>query len=146
MRPAAWVRYQAIRAADGSPAPLGAFHAPPPVSPPDRLARSAGTRFTEEQYRALSDHAKACGMPVTAFIRRVILGVNPVARRPETRSAIVAVNRVGNNLNQLVHLAHTGVVLQPDLLRAVREVLAAVHALRSALLRADAGEGPEPLG
>ncbi|HXM71058.1 MAG TPA: plasmid mobilization relaxosome protein MobC, partial [Thermoanaerobaculia bacterium] len=80
----------------------------------------------------------------TAFIRKVVLGVKPVARMPATRAAIVAVNRVGNNLNQLVKVANSGVVLAPDLLRVVREVLAVIWALQERLFRADSGDDPEP--
>jgi hypothetical protein len=144
MQPSPWVRHQALRAADGLPTPSIRFHSPPPASPPAKLTHSAGTRFTQEQFEALDAYARACGLPVAAFIRQVVLGVKPLARRPEIRSAIVAVNRVGNNLNQLVKLAHTGVVLAPDLMRAVGEVLTEVRAVRSAFLRADDGDTTGP--
>jgi hypothetical protein len=143
MTSTAWVRHQALRAAEGKPEPPARFHAPPATGCPARLTHTAGTRFTEEQFEALDAHAKACGLTVTAFIRKVVLGVKPVARIPDTRRALAAVNRVGNNLNQLVKLAHSGVVLAPpDLQRVLREVLAEVLVLREKLFRADAGEPP----
>jgi hypothetical protein len=144
MTPTAWVRHQALRAAEGISDPAAPFQPPPPQSPPAKLTRTAGTRFTQEQFEALDEHARACGLTPTAFIRQVVLGFHPVARRPETRSAIVAVNRVGNNLNQLVHLANSGIVLTPALLRAVAEVLAEIHALRAQLLEADSADGADP--
>jgi hypothetical protein len=146
MTPTAWVRHQALCAADGaspSPAP---FKPPPPQSPPAKLARTAGTRFSDEQFAALEEHARACGLTVTAFIRQVVLGFTPSPRRPLERSAIVAVNRVGNNLNQLVHLANSGMLLPPDLLRAIAAVRAEIHALQDALFRADAADAAEPPG
>jgi len=89
---------------------------------------------------ALSAHARTCGLTVTAFIRKVVLDVKPIARRPEIRSAIVAVNRVGNNLNQLVKLANSGVVLAPELVLVVREVFTENRAMLQKLLRADSGD------
>ncbi len=147
MRPAAWVRHQAIRAALSTSEPPASCRTPAPASTEDalaRLTRTAGTRFTDRQFAALAEHALACGLPVAAFIRQVVLGVTPVARRPLAHAAIVAINRVGNNLNQLVHLAHTGVVLAPDLLRALTAVLAEIRALRDALLDAAGPASSEP--
>lgn len=81
---------------------------------------------------------------MTAFIRQVVLGLKPIARRPEIRSAIVAVNRVGNNLNQLVKLANSGVVLAPELVLVVREVLAENRTMLQKLLRVDSGDDRQP--
>ena len=144
MTPTAWVRHQALCALNGKADPPARFHPPLATDPPARLTRTAGTRFTDEQFEALVDYARACGLTPTAFIRKVVLGVKPIARRPELRSAIVAVNRVGNNLNQLVKLAHTGVVLAPEIVRAVREVLAEIMTMYKALLRADSGDDRRP--
>ena len=146
MTPTAWVRHQALCAADDAPSSPAPFKPPPPQSPPANLARTAGTRFSEEQFAALEEHARACGLTVTAFIRQVVLGFTPSPRRPLERSAIVAVNRVGNNLNQLVHLANSGMLLPPDLLRAIAQVRAEIHALQDALFRADASDVSEPAG
>jgi hypothetical protein len=138
MTPTAWVRHQALCAADGISTTTTPFRPPPPRDPPAKLTRTAGTRFSPAQLEAIQEHARGCGLTVTAFIRQVVLGHNPTPHRPLARSAIVAVNRVGNNLNQLVKLAHSGVVLAPDLLRVVGQVLVELRALRTALLRADA--------
>jgi Mobilization protein NikA len=144
LTPTAWVRHQALSAINGKPEPPARFQAPPTADSPAKLTRTAGTRFSEEQLEALAAHANACGLTVTAFIRKVILGVKPVARIPATRAAIVAVNRVGNNLNQLVRLANSGVVLAPELLGVLREVHAEFRALQVRLLRADAGDDRKP--
>src|ERR1700687_2305003 len=127
----------------GGPPPPPPSRRPPLQSPPAKLTRTAGTRFTEDQFEALEEHARACGLTVTAFIRHLVLGFNPSPRRPLVRSAIVAVNRVGNNLNQLVHLANSGIILAPDLIRAVAAVLAEIHALQDVLLRADAADSSD---
>ena len=135
MTPTAWIRHQALRAAAGLPlSPSPPFRPPPAPSPPAKLTRTAGTRFTEEQFLALAQYAHDCGLPLTAFIRQVVLGFKPRRRRPLADSAILAINRVGNNLNQLVHLAHTGTFLAPDLMRTLLEVRNQIQALSKALL------------
>jgi hypothetical protein len=156
LTPTAWIRHQALRAAAGLPQSPWPFRPPPPKSPPAKLTRTAGTRFTEEQFLALAQYALDCGLPLTAFIRQVVLGFKPRRRRPLADSAILAINRVGNNLNQLVHLAHTGILLAPELLRAILDVRNEIHSLRDALLddsgsadpadSADADDFAEPLG
>ena len=65
-----------------------------------------------------------------------MLGGTPIARRSEVRSAIVAVNRVGTNLNQLVKLANSGILLPPELLREIHAVRAEIGTLRQAFLAA----------
>jgi mobilization protein MobC len=66
----------------------------------------------------------------------VRFGGTPIARSSEVRSAIVAVNRVGTNLNQLVKLANSGILLPPELLREIHAVRAEIGALRQAFLAA----------
>lgn len=144
MPPSAWVRLVALSTADDAKEPATPPHASPSGAPSAKLTHTAGTRFTEEQFEALDAYARSCGLPVAAFIRQVVLGVKLRARRPEMRSAIVAINRVGNNLNQLVKLANSGVVLSPDLILAVQDVRCEIHSLRDVLLRVDAGETADP--
>jgi len=143
LAPAAWVRRQALHAAVPKAEPAAGFRPPPPACPPAKLTHTTTARFTEEQFQALDDYARRCCLPVAAYIRQVVLGVKLVARRPLAHAAIVAVNRVGNNLNQLVHLAHTGVVLPPEPLRAVAEVRGELQTLRMALLKAEEADAPE---
>jgi hypothetical protein len=144
IRPTAWVRHKVLCALDGKPELPARFQAPPAAKPPARLTRTAGTRFTEPQFEALAAHARACGLTTTAFIRQVILGVKPVARIPDSRAAIVAINRVGNNLNQLVKLAHSGVVLTPELLRVIHDVLGEIRTMRDALLDSELAHDRQP--
>jgi Mobilization protein NikA len=138
-----WIRNQALRAVDLQTSPPAPFEPPLRSKPADLLTHTASTRFTEGQFLALDEHARACGLTVASYIRQVVLGFTPAARRPLERSAIVAVNRVGNNLNQLVHLANSGILLPPDLLRAVAAVRAEIHALQDAFFRADQDDASE---
>jgi|ERR1700674_294397 len=133
-----WVRHQLLRAAvEPSKLPF-TLQAPPRRSPADQLARTTNTKLTEEQFEAVEERARACGMTVSCFIRQLILGHKPIARRPPIRSAIVAVNRASAKLNQLVQPPSSGTVLTTDLMRAVAGVLEEIHSLRDACLSIDA--------
>jgi hypothetical protein len=142
MTPAAWVRQQVIRAAAGTPPPLASCPPLPPESPGVKRARNAHTYLAEEQFVALQEHSRACGLTPSAFIRRVLLGLRPIARRSPVRSAIAAVHRASVTISPLVRLAGCGTVLTPDLQRAVIELLHEVRAVRAALLEADAPSAP----
>ena len=144
MARSAWVRHQALRAAEGASKPPPLYQAPSPGDPSAKLTRTLRTRLTEQQFEALDAHARACGLTLSGFIRQLVLGFKPIARRPLARSAIVAVNRVGANLNDLVRLASSGVVLMPDLMLAVAGAMDKIHSLRDALLRADAAGASGP--
>jgi hypothetical protein len=117
---------------------------PLPDPSPGSLDRPTGTRLTPDQHAAVAERAHACGLSVSAYVRLLVLGGTPVARRSEVRSAIVAVNRVGGNLNQVVKLANSGIVLAPDLLREVSAVRAEIGALREAFLAALRGDTEDP--
>jgi len=62
-----------------------------------------------------------------------VCGQPPTARWPLARAAIVQLARVGNNLNQLVKLAHSGAPLSLELYAVVQQVLAEVRRVRRAL-------------
>jgi hypothetical protein len=134
----AWVRHQALRAADGASNPPSLFQAPAPGDSSAKRRHTVSAHFTQQQFEALDEHARACGLTLAGFIRLLVLGFKPIARRPLTRSAIAAVHRVGVNLHRLVHLVSSGIVPIPDLTDAVTAALAEVHSLRDALLREDA--------
>jgi hypothetical protein len=141
---AAWLRDQVLRAARCGPNPPAPLPAPPPQHPPAKLTRAVGTYFTAEQFEALDEHARACELTVSAFIRRVVLGFRPMARRPLARSAIVAVDHATKQLNQLVQLDKSGTLLAPEILPAVTELRDEIHLLRDALLTADAAASRKP--
>jgi hypothetical protein len=56
-----------------------------------------------------------------------------VSRAPTTHDSGSAATRVGNNLNQLVKLAHSGAPLSLELYGVVQQVLAEVRRVRRAL-------------
>ncbi len=88
------------------------------------VIRSA--RFTPEEWETVEERAAAVGLSPSRFLRQVALGT-PLGRRIN-QQAVVALNRLGVNLNNLVRLAlRSG---QPilaaeatDLLKQLRERL-----------------------
>jgi hypothetical protein len=149
MTATAWLRRAALRHLDAlppapppapspaAPASLAPLAAPSPSPGPSApLGRTSATRFTPDQHAAVVERARDCCLSVSAYIRVLVLGGTPLARRSEVRSAIVAVNRVGTNLNQLVKLASSGLLLPPELLRAIHALRAEIGTLRQAFLAA----------
>ena len=138
-----WIRHQALGAATGVSRP------PEPVRPlaarhsPGKRQQSVTAHFTDEEFAAIVEHARACELTAGALVRRLVLGCKPIAHRPVVRSAIAAVHRAGGILLQLIHLAGGGAALTPDQMRAVADLRDEIHALRDALLRADAAGAPD---
>jgi hypothetical protein len=143
MSASSWVRHHALRAAGVAPAP-GSLQAPPAGRSPRKVERLIRGRFTTAEHEAIVEHARACGLTVSALIRRLVLGSAPMTRRPLLRSAIVAVHRAGDNLGQLLRLAGSGSPLAPDLVGTITQLRSEIHALRDALLRADAAGAADP--
>ena len=65
------------------------------------MIRSA--RFTPEEWKAVRERAAAAGLSPSRFLRSVALG-SPLGRRVNAE-AVLALNRVGVNLNNLIRLA-----------------------------------------
>lgn len=131
LTPGAWGRL-AVLGALGSGLDLPS--APAGTAPgSDRLTETVSGKLTPEQFEAARIRAQACGMTMAAYVRSAVLGVTPRARQPLARKAMVELNRVGNNLNQLTKLANSGSPLPGDLARSVAAVHAAVVQMREAL-------------
>jgi len=141
-----WIRYHALRAAAGVSRPPAPFQAAAARHSSGKLSDVISVHFAATEHQAILDHARACGLAVSALIRNLVLGYEPMMRQPHLRSAIAEVHRAGYNLGQLLHLAGTGAPFGPDLMRAVADLRDEIHALRDALLRADAAGAPDPAG
>jgi hypothetical protein len=149
--PAAWCRRtvleQLAAAAAASTAPLPSTAPQPPVAggvavggpvaagpaQVEPLSRVVGARLTPSLYFDLETRAKGAGVTVGTYLRHLVRGHPPTARWPLARAAIVQLARVGNNLNQLVKLAHSGSPLPLELHASVLRVLGEVRNLRRAL-------------
>jgi len=138
-----WIRHLALRTAAGVSRPPGPFKPPATRHSPGKREQSATAHFTNDEFDAIVEHARACGLTAGALVRELVLGCEPIARRPVVRSAIAAVHRAGGNLLQLIHMAGGGAPLTPDEMRAVADLRDEIHSLRDALLRADAAGAPD---
>ncbi|HEX4955072.1 MAG TPA: plasmid mobilization relaxosome protein MobC [Thermoanaerobaculia bacterium] len=91
--------------------------------------------LTNEELRLAQERARARGVPLAVYLRAMAL------QEPLRSTAIPtihlktarALNQIGNNLNQLVRLAHSGRVAS-DLAKSVAEVLAVCRAIERDLL------------
>ena len=109
-----------------APAPLPTPESTPTAEPEAKKKTRSGSqtrqrqsgimvRLTAEEREAIQTRAQAAGLTVGAYIRAVALGSEGVrARRapPVNREllaeALAALNRVGNNINQIAHHLNAG--------------------------------------
>lgn len=104
-------------------------------------------RLTPEERTRVHDRAEKAGLSAGAFTRHMLLGeAGPRARKrtPADRKELVrllgAVNRVGNNINQIAHALNAKQGLHPPILdAAMQQWCEAVRDIRAALGR-DVGE------
>ena len=65
-------------------------------------------RFTPEEFRAVTERARECGLPPARYLREVALGAIPKARRsPANAELIRHLARIGTDLRQLITVSAT---------------------------------------
>lgn len=79
-------------------------------------------RFTDEEYAALKGKADIAGMKMEPFVRQLVEGCTIKPRPPDSYVKLSQqVAAIGNNLNQLAHIANaTGKVSDHSLQQAQR--------------------------
>ena len=101
---------------------------PRKVAEEQRTDRLPGVRVTAAERVHVEELAARAGLPVTDFCRRATLGQRVHAPRAGVdETALVALNRIGVNLNQIAHRLNAGGRKPPHLDDVLREVLAAVE-------------------
>lgn len=131
--------------------------APPKPKRSDKRQRTEilFTRVTPDEKSAFAARADRAGMASAAFMRALALGdAGPRAhrRRPVEHRALIqtlaALNRVGNNLNQIARNSNLGIDIDvPELRDALHQYHAVVAAIYDALgmeAVADDYKGKEP--
>jgi len=98
------------------------------------LTAIVSTRLTPSEAESLAQKATECDLPLAAYLRIMLRGTTPSAHRPVARAAVVALSRVGNNLNQLTRLAHSGTLIGPELLRTIDALRVEVYRVREEIL------------
>ncbi len=66
--------------------------------------------FSEAENARLEQRAEAAGLPVAEFIRAACLNLQINSLPAVNREAIVALNRLGNNINQVARSLNAGLV------------------------------------
>ncbi|HEY0950541.1 MAG TPA: hypothetical protein VGD85_10095 [Nocardioides sp.] len=63
--------------------------------------------FSPEEWATVEQRARECGVRANCYIRETVLGTVPRARpNGATRELVVAINRIGNDLNRLARIAN----------------------------------------
>lgn len=103
-----------------------------PKKTPDerRTERLSGLRLTTAERQHVEAQAERAGLSVAEFCRRATLAqtIRPRPARVED-AAIVALNRVGVNLHQIVRALNFGTSLPKDIAKTLADVRAAVEKL-----------------
>lgn len=89
-------------------------------------------RMAPDEWERISARAKECGWTTSRYIRETALGAVPKARpRLVEMEAVRQLARVGNNLNQLAHVANINdeIEREQELSVVLEEVLAAIRRL-----------------
>lgn len=89
-------------------------------------------RLRPEEDRMVRERARECGLTLARYMRETALGAVPRAKpRSLELEAVRELNRVGNNLNQLAHIANINEELPAEekLHAVLKEVLAAARRL-----------------
>jgi mobilization protein NikA len=76
---------------------------PEPISSNIHRTEIRSVRFTPEEWATVKERATAVGLSPARYLRQVALG-SPLGRRVNAE-AVLALNRAGVNLNNLVRLA-----------------------------------------
>ncbi len=88
--------------------------------------------LSDKEYEHLERNLKKTGISKSSFIRKLILGIEIRPRPPDEYLRLIReVNAIGNNINQIAHIANAEqhisqdkiaevIQLQNDLIRAVR--------------------------
>lgn len=86
--------------------------------------------LSDEEFRKISDRAYVAGLSLASLTRSAALGLPiPQPKFDIDRQAVAALNRVGNNLNQIARVAHAEKLLTPQQIEALGKVLQNVEAV-----------------
>ena len=134
-RPALWrgVRLSPLRGKSASIAfwyqKAACRENPDPNMPPAGGERSAvrknqynlHIRLDEDERAALEKGLQASGLPLSAYLRRLILGESiQAAPSEEFRRLRTDIHQIGNNINQLARKANAGFASRDEVSRALR--------------------------
>ena len=80
--------------------------------------------MSDPERAEIAKRANALGLPVAAYMRSIVLGSEPPARRAGVDAeAVASLNRIGANINQIAKVGNASKTLSPAQIKA----LAALH-------------------
>lgn len=95
-----------------------------------RRRKQLKVTLSDHEYNALSERSAEYGVSMAGVVRSAVLGLPLPKRRTKIDlEAVVALNRVGSNLNQLVKIAHVTGCLNPAQVLAAGDVAARITGL-----------------
>ena len=78
-------------------------------------------RLDEDERAALENGLQASGLPLSAYLRKLILGESiQAAPSEELRRLRTEIHQIGNNINQLARKANAGFASRDEVTRALR--------------------------
>ena len=78
-------------------------------------------RLDEDERAALEKGLQASGLPLSAYLRKLILGESiQAAPSEELRRLRAEIHQIGNNINQLARKANAGFASRDEVMRALR--------------------------
>ena len=120
----------ATPAATGATRPGGAKPGRPSRAERENRADRVAFRLTAEELARVQAEAERAGVSVSEYCRAAALGQRVRVRSvPDLSAALVSLNRVGVNLNQIARGVNRGQGVPPDLAEVLAEVRAAVERL-----------------
>ena len=79
-------------------------------------------RLTKREKQELQKKAKSCSMKMEPFIRKLIMEIEIKARPPnEYVQLIREVNAIGNNINQIAHIANAECKISEEKIKEVKQ-------------------------
>lgn len=85
-------------------------------------------RLSPDEYEQVKTTAELCGITQAEYLRSMVLGgqLKPVIHLScsidQLQPLVTALNRIGNNLNQIAHHLNSGNTLEEDALTSIKEM------------------------
>ncbi len=77
-------------------------------------------RLFQEEKERLESNTRCCGLPKTAYLRRVIRGTEVKARpSQEIKDLRTEIHHIGNNINQIARSVNAGIARAEDAKRGL---------------------------
>ncbi len=77
-------------------------------------------RLSQEEKECLESSARRCGLSKTAYLRRLILGMEVKARpTQEIKDLRTEIHHIGNNINQIARSVNAGIATDEDARRGL---------------------------